>query len=317
MCYIRNGIQEGIEILSCSNNCKDRVWIKFWAKYFGFVLMSSLHDVSPETPTHQSSRDSMWSLLEEEIAYFSTIGHIILTGDFNARTGILPGYVSHDSNLHIPLPPDYSVNTPIPRESEGRIVNNYGRELLDLCIASQLRIINGCIKPNGSKGAYTCLTSRGSSVVDYAITSVSFLKYISHFQVGEILPVSDHCPLSLQLSTEPGYFFGINKLNLLSSELLQDILERISKDHKEARSKLLETVSDLPTCTLQASEEKIAEIFASQEFCNKLAALEAELSTSSASECAHRLTHLLQESLKSNPRKKQHANKAKKFPQNA
>jgi len=44
------------------------------------------------------------------------------------------------------------VDTPIPRKSEDCVVNNYGRELLDLCIASRLRIINGRIRPDNNKG---------------------------------------------------------------------------------------------------------------------------------------------------------------------
>ena len=81
--------------------------------------------------------------------------------------------MTHDSNLCIPLAPDYLVDTVIPRMSEDKTVINYGKEFFNLCIASQLRIINGRIKPDGNKGALTCFTPRGASVVDYAITSES------------------------------------------------------------------------------------------------------------------------------------------------
>jgi len=46
------------------------------------------------------SRNSLWNILKEEIANFSTTGHILLTGDFNACTGSLPDYVNHDSISH-------------------------------------------------------------------------------------------------------------------------------------------------------------------------------------------------------------------------
>ena len=59
--------------------------------------------------------------------------------------------MTHDSDLHISLSPNYLVDTVIPRKSEVKTVNNYGRQLLDLCVASQLRIINGHIKPNWDK----------------------------------------------------------------------------------------------------------------------------------------------------------------------
>ena len=136
MCYIRNEIKEGIEYVnsSCNNLSEDRLWINLSANYFGFDkdLYLCLIYITPETSTHQSSRNSLWNILKEEIANFSTTGPILLTGDFNARTGSLLDYVNHDSDLHIPLPPDYMVDTPIPRKSEDCVVNNYGRELLDL-----------------------------------------------------------------------------------------------------------------------------------------------------------------------------------------
>ena len=81
----------------------------------------------------------------------SISGHILLTGDFNARIGLLPDYVSHDSDLHVPLPPDYSVDIPISRKSEDHTVNNYGRELLDVCIAGGLRLINGALDQTPAK----------------------------------------------------------------------------------------------------------------------------------------------------------------------
>ena len=185
--------------------------------------------ITPETSTHQSSRNSVWNILEEEIAIFSTTGHILLTGDFSVRTGSLPNYVNHDSTPHIPLPPDYMVDTPLPRNSEDSVVNNYGRELLALCIASRLRIINGCTRPDNIKGAFTYYMPRGASVVDYTITSDEFLNNISHFQIGDISSFSDHCPLYLQISTNSGSSFHISRLNILSKNLLEDALEIYTK----------------------------------------------------------------------------------------
>ena len=109
--------------------------------------------------------------MEHEIAKFYSLGHLVLTGDFNARTNSLPDYIVDDSDQHIPLPPDYEVNTPVPRHSEYKTVNNLGKELLGLCITGQLRIINGRVQRDDKSGAYTCHTPRGSGVVDNVITS--------------------------------------------------------------------------------------------------------------------------------------------------
>ena len=197
-CYIREEINEGIEHVNCAKTSEDRLWIKLQADFFGLDkdVFLCLAYVSPDTSCHPASRDSLWSLLEEEIAAFSTTGHIILTGDFNARTGSLPDYVTYDSDSHIPLPPDYTADEPIPRMSEDKRVNSHGRELLELCVASQLRILNGRITPDKDRGVCTCFTPRGSSVVDYAAASVDLLGDFKHFQVEDISQYSDHCPLS-------------------------------------------------------------------------------------------------------------------------
>ena len=70
-------------------------------------------------------------------------GHIILTGDFNARTGEQPDYVVLDSDMYVPLPPEYCADTPITRASQDTSMNSYGKKLLDLCISAGLRIVNG------------------------------------------------------------------------------------------------------------------------------------------------------------------------------
>ena len=93
-----------------------------------------------------------------------------MTRDLNAHTSTFPDYANHDSDLHIPLPPDYPIDSIMRQVSEDKVVNSYGRELLDLCIASQLRIANGCIGPDNEKGSFTCFTPRGNNLVDYEQT---------------------------------------------------------------------------------------------------------------------------------------------------
>ena len=119
-----------------------------------------------------------------------------------------------------------------------------------MCVAGGLRLINGCIRPDASKGAFTCFSPRGTSVVDYTITSEDFLKYVSHFQVEDISIFSDHCSLHLHLSTQPSSSIRIARLNMLSNDLLQDVQERMG-NHQEAEP-------ESPVQVLHTSEEKLA-----------------------------------------------------------
>ena len=103
------------------------------------------------THEHQSHRATLlqetiygtcWN--KEERAEFSNYGQnlIIVTEDLNAQAGSLSDYAKHDSDLYLPLPPDYTVNLAIRKKIEDRMVNNFGKELY---LTYVLRISNGHI----------------------------------------------------------------------------------------------------------------------------------------------------------------------------
>lgn len=319
MCYFRKDIKEGIEHIPGLKWSEDRLWIKLNAEFFGLDkdMYLCLAYVSPETSCHLASRDNLWNLLEDEIANYSSLGYIVLTGDFNARTSSLLDYIANDSDQHIPLPPDYEIDTPVPRHSEDNVVNHYGKELLEVCIAGQLRIVNGRVQPDNSIGAYTCHTPRGNSVVDYVITSANYLNEVKLFEVGEISPYSDHCPLIFQLSTNPGSIFGINKLSQQAGSLLQDVLEReVPQQDDTCTSTQHPKEQDNPPL-IKVTEQNLVEAFANQEFIEKLKILESELLNYPATECVHRFTLLLQETLQDKSEKKRRSSQNSKFPHNS
>ena len=76
-----------------------------------------------------------------------------------------------DSDQYAPLPPEYNVDVPLVRKSKDDTINSYGKELLELCISCEVRIINGRVGSDGGKGDFTCHTPRGNSTVDYSGTS--------------------------------------------------------------------------------------------------------------------------------------------------
>ena len=156
------------------------------------LIFLCLTYVTPDKSCHQSSRDNVWNLIRHEIANFTTKGHIMLIGDFNARTGTIPDYIMFDSVDHVPVPPDYTTDSELQRFSKYCICNNYGRELLDLCKASHLRLINGRFGEDKGIGSFTCYTSRGQSTVDYHVFSESLLPRITNFVIDPPSDLSDH-----------------------------------------------------------------------------------------------------------------------------
>ena len=136
-------------------------------------------------------------------------------------------------------------------------------------------------------------------MVDYTITSDEFLNNVSHFQIGDISSSSDHCPLYLHISTNSGSSFHISRLNMLLKTLLEDVLERMNIHQDE-----IELEEEAPVRLLYTSEEKLTEILSNTDFCNKVASLKTEVSTSPANECAKKFTHLLQDVLQIQNKKK-------------
>ena len=78
------------------------------------------------------------------------------------------------------------------RLSDDKMLNENGRELLELCKTTNLFIVNGRVgcAPDSS---FTCHTARGQSVVDYIITSADILSNVASFHIDPNNPLSDHC----------------------------------------------------------------------------------------------------------------------------
>lgn len=55
-----------------------------------------------------------------------------------------------------------------------KVLNSQSQQLTDLCIASQLRVLNGRFVAD-SLGNMTCFKPSGSSTIDYALASVDLI----------------------------------------------------------------------------------------------------------------------------------------------
>ncbi|CAG2237634.1 unnamed protein product [Mytilus edulis] len=125
-------------------------------------------------------------------------------GDFNARTAELEDCIKHDSSdlnkyrdTNI-LPENYNIDTCLDRNNQDLARNTYGNNLIDLCISSRLRILNGRYIGD-SQGYYTCITPNGYSSVDYAVTSVALLSSVQYFKTCPFNYLSDHAQIEVHL----------------------------------------------------------------------------------------------------------------------
>ena len=93
----------------------------------------------------------------------------------------------------------YDIRT--ERMNSDRQLNNNGRRLLELCKATDLKIVNGRLGKDKNVGNFTCFNNFGKSVVDYVIVSPSLFPRISDFQIDVFCKcLSDtHSPIHVSL----------------------------------------------------------------------------------------------------------------------
>ena len=194
--FVREKFENLVELVP--NSCDDSIWIR--VKNEGIYI--GTYYVSPQ---YSKSRDIEFSkTLNEEFLNFKEKGIVIVQGDLNARTANNIDFVKsgkHYDSLEEEMDENDTISTddPILRNSEDKITNSRGKELLDLCMFNKLIIMNGR-KKGDIFGRYTCHNWNGSSVVDYFLTPLSFVDRVSYFSVGDFIPwLSDHCIIKAKI----------------------------------------------------------------------------------------------------------------------
>ena len=136
--------------------------------------------------------------------------YVCLHGDYNSRTSEESDFIDFDrelcnnenvEHLFIDLSNVYMLEElgfALRRANEDKVINQYGRKLLDFCKYNDVFIVNGRIGEDQKNSKFTC---KNISVVDCIISSPEYLKHIASLQVLEFSKLlSDvHCPISICL----------------------------------------------------------------------------------------------------------------------
>lgn len=204
LCYIKKSIRKGTTILGSKS--PNLVWLKLDSNFFQFdkdIFLCIVY-IPPESSPHLNNT---WEIIEDEIAFYDKSGYVILSGDFNSRTGRHVDFIENDSLNHIPpeIISDYICDNDCTshRQSEDRIVNRHGRNLLDLCISTNMRMLNGrFIGDYFGNFTYFKVVKDNTytSTIDYTLVSEDLLQSVKHFCVQNFdLSLSDHCPISFDI----------------------------------------------------------------------------------------------------------------------
>ena len=156
-------------------------------------------------PTHEKRKNVQtyhFRILNKNITKYRNLGKVILCGDFNSRVGILPDFISEkEQNPEFDIYYGSTLST-IPRISEDKNINPYGRKLIETCVSHNLRIANGRINGD-SLGQMTCYNYKGASVVDYFILDDYLIPDVVSFKISAPQFRSCHSMLHLTLKVDP------------------------------------------------------------------------------------------------------------------
>ena len=163
----------------------------------------------PPSGSKYSNPDPYLEIQNELDQVYLNSRHVLLFGDFNARTAKLADYLEGDTFIFEILG-DESLNTereetfqnfekasiPIERNNAYPKTNAYGYQFLDLCRNNNLFILNGRLDNQEPKR-----TCKNSSTVDYFVSTAFNFELVSSITTHEFdaLFSDAHCPVSLSI----------------------------------------------------------------------------------------------------------------------
>ena len=200
--FCKVGISKGITPLPVTHS--EYIWVKLKKSFFNFekdIYICFIYN-SPKNSSYSKDRGNeptVLELLEKDMASFQSSGETVLMGDFNAHISTRDkDYIDDDSFMPDILPASYVFDSVVKNRNTikpSEKTDEYGKSLLELCIASQSRILNGRTLGD-TIGKCTSFQYNGASTVDYCVVSCLLLNHVRYFKVSDLTPHSDHSQIT-------------------------------------------------------------------------------------------------------------------------
>ena len=141
---------------------EDVLWVKLSNVASGVDMVLAVCYIPPISSGREVCLEERWQCLSEQVSKYASLSTVLLCGDFNARCGCVE-----------------EVEGLGDRQSEDQVINEQGRALLDFTRSLGLCVANG----RAGSGDFTCISSKGCSVVDYCLLFKDDLGVVSNFKV--------------------------------------------------------------------------------------------------------------------------------------
>ena len=201
---IKKNIRQGIKISSTDD--PDILGITLKKDFFSLPEDTQIWFTyaSPSTSPYSKGRENVLAKLETYMAAYGN--HQLVMGDLNGRTATDADYIEENYDSFSPLHDidHYEADSPLMRNNMDKTsTDTHGKTILNICKNLQLRILNGRTAGDrwGVPTRYPVHKKEKPSVIDYGICSAKALPRVNSFYVLPYTILSDHCCLSLSLST--------------------------------------------------------------------------------------------------------------------
>ena len=198
--YVKNWLKDHVTIAEKKDY--RLLWIKHSKtilKYDIDTYIGYLYSREKYSRIFRHEEVDYYELLETDIVKYQLLGKVLVTGDFNGRTGSGSDFILYDRYIEAGL--DESLRlTDIPvRCNKDHVTDSYGKRLLELCKSTNFLIANGRLGSDKDVGNYTYISEKGCSIVDYLLLPLTDFDIISSFKVCDVTEFSDHVGLTFTL----------------------------------------------------------------------------------------------------------------------
>ena len=202
---IKKNIRQGVKVTSTED--PDILGITLKKEFFDLPedTLIWFAYASPATSPYSKGRESLLTKLETLMAAHGN--HQIILGDLNGRTATDADYINEGYDSHSPVQDieHYELDLPLSRNNmDKHPADSHGKMILNICKNLQVRILNGRTAGDrwGVPTRYPVRRKEKPSVIDYGACSTKLLPRVNSFYVLPYTILSDHCCLSLNLSTK-------------------------------------------------------------------------------------------------------------------
>ena len=146
---------------------------------------------SPKNSTYTKENEcNVLQLIVKQLAKFSELDQIIIGGGFNSRIGTKADFIVEDRKDLDFLPEGYELDTfTTHRNNEDVSLNSYGEQLIQLCVASKLRVLNGRTRED-LQGHFIYLGYR--VVAQWTSENIFQINQVQQLSVQPFTTFSDH-----------------------------------------------------------------------------------------------------------------------------